>query len=132
MVKLSITSVAMRLPIDVINTLRYNHTDEDQDLSSSEVIKEFLKGNLDLEIAHKEGCTFRFDDEFVYSENPLRDAEILLRIASMGDSDEHMALYKKHGRFHDGGDDFDYGGSFLYDLVEIIEYAWSLNLLNEG
>lgn len=91
-----------------------------------EIVTNFLNGDLNLEIAHLEGCSIIITKEGITSENPKCDTVILQRIADLMDSNEHMALFEKHGLFHDGGDDFDYSGSFYYDLITLMDYAFDL------
>lgn len=115
------------LPPEVLNTLEYNYSDDNKKNSGLEILNDFLHGDLDLRIANAEGCTIKIIGNNLISQNPKTDCEIIKRIADLMDSDEHMALFKKHGLFHDGGDDFDYSGSFYYDLLIIMGYAFNLD-----
>ena len=127
--KLSLKSVGMRIPVDIVNQLRFNHAiDEPEDLveypATSDVIKHIFKVT-NFEPAQKEGLTLKLEEDFISSDDPNKDAYILTRIASM-DEDQHMALFQRHGLSHDGGDDFDYAGSYYNDIITIIAYAFDM------
>ena len=118
-----------KIPPAELAELQYNHCDDNSLYTPEQAIDHFLNGDLDLTIAIKEGCTIDIDEEqnIIGSDQPEADCDILMRIANLMDTTDHMDLYKKHGLFHDGGDDFDYAGSFYYDLVTIIAYAFGVD-----
>ena len=121
--KLTFKEIGDRLPVDVITEFFENwdfHEGETIPTLES-IINDFCNGDLDITVPHLEGATFQIDEEGITVTNKQKDIEVLKRIADLMDTEEHMDLYKKHGLSHDGGDDFDYGGSFLYDLISLIE-----------
>jgi len=89
-------------------------------------VSEFVNSDLDLEVCYKEGLTLVITDEGLESNDFAMAAEILERVGKSAFEDddeehnEHMKLYKKHGLFHDGGDDLDYGGGWVWILADII------------
>jgi hypothetical protein len=94
---------------------------------TSKNVEQLLTGDLDLEICKLEGANIVItqadgeDTHTILLGNDFRKTlRILKRVSSLSDED-HMKLYEKYGKFHDGGDDLDYGGLFvgmLYDLLE--------------
>jgi len=85
-------------------------------------VDQLLDGDLDLSIAELEGCRVIIYPGYVGIDDGYinESLEILNRISSL-DYEEHMKLYAKYDKFHDGGDDLDYGGSYvglLYDLLK--------------
>lgn len=83
-------------------------------------INRLLDGDLDLSVANLEGCDLVIEKDKVCLIDVDKDLKILERISSLNEED-HMKLYEKHGVFHDGGDDFDYGGGFVGVLYELLE-----------
>ena len=79
-----------------------------------------LYGDIDLKVYELEGCNLKITESGVSFEE--EDIKLAETISNM-DEYEHMDLYKKHDIFHDGGDDIDYGGSFVSALVDIINYC---------
>ena len=120
----TIQQITDSLSDEFLAELEYNYSSDA--CLKIEIVMNFLNGDLNLEIAHLEGCSTIITKEGITSENPKCDTVILQRIADLMDSNEHMALFEKHGLFHDGGDEFDYSGSFYYDLITLMEYAFDL------
>lgn len=77
-----------------------------------------LYGDIDLEVYHNDGLDFHITDKGVNFEP--RQLKYVEKLANLDDQ-EHMDLYDKHKKFHDGGDDFDYGGTYVSALVDIIK-----------
>lgn len=90
-------------------------------------VNDLLLGDLDLELVNAEGGHIlieqQWDETYVIcfglQDELVKTMKIMETISNM-DDEQHMKLYKDYGKFHDGGDDFDYGGGFvgmLYDLL---------------
>ena len=80
--------------------------------------KDFLLSDLDLGLFDSMGghLEINFNKSIVIDEKSIN---ILKEIAEMDDI-EHIRAYEEYGLFHDGGDDFDYGGSYVAILYDII------------
>ena len=88
-----------------------------------ETIDDLLDGDIDLGVYYCEGLDIEIDEIGV--EFDARHLKYIEKISAL-DNVDHMELYSKYGLFHDGGDDFDYGGTFVSCLVDIIRKAIEL------
>lgn len=84
-----------------------------------DTLEAFLDGDLDLTILEAEGGSINITEEEIIITDVEKTMGILRMITQL-DDEAHMKIYKKHGVFHDGGDDLDYGGSFLCGLEEVL------------
>ena len=83
-------------------------------------IDNLLDGDIDLDPYQLDGLDIQIRPEGVDFEP--RQLKYIEKIANL-DEQDHMAHYEKLGLYHDGGDDFDYGGSFVSALVDLIKKA---------
>ena len=101
------------------------------DFDEDERSIEAFFGDMDLDLYHwMDGPLIGWDDTHLWIEKgPDDDADlmnlfkayiILEGVTDLHD-DDHMELYNQYGKFHDGGDDFDYGGTYLHYLAIIIK-----------
>lgn len=93
--------------------------------STFPTIDELLDGDLDLEPVNVNGLKITVTKNWVgiIGKPAMR---IMHDLGTMSDED-HMKYYSENGLFHDGGDDFDYGGSFVYCLWELLNEYFKQN-----
>jgi len=108
---------------DILNLAFNNLLLISESIKTFDSIDKLLFGDLNLEVTTLESSSLIINnDGSILSNDIENDLIILDRIASMGDS-EHIKLFNKHGLFHDGGDDFDYSGSYISLLIDVIKEA---------
>jgi len=100
--------------------ISYCKQDPDADEYLLESFDTFYNSDLNLEPAELLGATFDYDGETLKTNS--KSLGIIKDIMLMDDY-QHMGLFKELQLFHDGGDDFDYAGSYYYILHDILEIA---------
>lgn len=87
-----------------------------------ETVLDLLQGDLDLTLANIYGLNLFTGDE-TYISLPkgtfYKNIAILQGIAALDDN-AHLAAYEENDLDHDGGDDLDYGGTFLGLLADLL------------
>ena len=76
-----------------------------------------LFGAIDLNVYHAEGLNiYELEDGIEFEPEDLK----YIKSKAELEDEDHIKWYQDHGFFHDGGDDLDYGGSFVRCLIDLI------------
>lgn len=87
-------------------------------------VKNYLKGDMDLTPCQwfNPSLSFEIGEDYIDLQPNFKDwAETMETVMNMIE-EEHMELYESNGAFHDGGDDFDYGGTYYDDLCFVLSH----------